>query len=78
MNAPAAFQAYINLTLHKFTDIFVLAYLDNIVIYSERESDHTGHLRFVLQNLRQYNLYVKLFKYVFDAEEIKFLRFIVS
>ena len=32
----------------------------------------------MLQKLRQYNLYVKLSKCVFDAKEIKFLRFIVG
>ena len=78
MNAPAAFQVYINLALRKYTDIFVLAYLDNIVVYSEREKNHTGHVRLVPQKLRQYNLYVKLSKCVFDAKEIKFLGFIVS
>ena len=51
-NAPATFQAYINLALCKFTDIFVLAYSDNTVINFEREEDHTGHVRLVLQKLR--------------------------
>ena len=78
VNAPAAFQAYINLALREYTDIFVLAYLDDIVVYSEREEDHTGHVRLVLQKLRQYNLYVKLSKCVFDAKEIEFLGFIVG
>ena len=78
VNASATFQAYINLALHKFIDIFVLAYLNNIVVYFEKEKNHTGYVRLVLQKLRQYNLYVKLSKYVFDTEEIKFLRFIVS
>ena len=60
VNAPAAFQVYINLTLSEFTNIFVLAYLDNIVVYFKRKKDHMGHVRLVFQKLRQYNLYVKL------------------
>ena len=48
MNASAAFQAYINLALRKFTNIFVLVYLDNIVVYSEKKEDYTEHVRLVL------------------------------
>ena len=48
------------------------------MVYSKRKKDHTEHVRLVLQKLRQYNLYVKLFKCVFDAKEIKFFEFIVD
>jgi hypothetical protein len=34
-NAPATFQALINAILHQHLDIFVIAYLDDILIYSE-------------------------------------------
>ena len=75
MNTFAVFQAYINLALREFINIFILAYLDDIVVYFERKKDYTGHVCLMLQNLRQYNLYIKLFKCVFDAKEIKFLGF---
>ena len=78
MNAPAIFQIYINLALRKFTNIFILAYLDNIMVYFKRKEDYKGHICLVLQKLRQYNLYVKFSKCVYDAEEIKFLGFIVG
>ena len=32
-NAPATFQAHINTTLHKYLNIFVIAYFDDILIY---------------------------------------------
>ena len=39
--APATFQAYINDTLHEFLDIFCVAYLDNVLIYTDRTlEDH--------------------------------------
>ena len=75
---PAAFQTYINLALCKYIDNFVIAYLDNIVIFSERKEDHDNHVRLVLQKLYEFNLYVKFSKYIFDAVEIKFLGSIVS
>ena len=78
VNAPAAFQANIYLALRKFINIFILAYLNNIVIYFEKEKDHTGHICLVFQKLGQYTLYVKLSKCVFDTKEIKFLGFIVD
>lgn len=72
---PAAFQVYINQTLHKYIDILVLCCLDDIVIFSQVEKKYTGHVCLVFQKLRKYNLYIKLFKYIFDAEEIDFFGF---
>ena len=34
-NAPATFQALINITFRKHLDIFVTAYLDDILIYTK-------------------------------------------
>ena len=33
-NAPATFQSIINRALHKYLDIFIIAYLDDILVYS--------------------------------------------
>ena len=34
-NAPASFQSYINKILLKKLDIFIIVYLDDILIYTE-------------------------------------------
>ena len=39
-NAPATFQAFINNVLQKYLDIFIIIYLDNILIYSQIKEDH--------------------------------------
>ena len=78
VNAPAAFQAYINLALCKYMDQFVVAYFDNIVVYSDIVKEHTQHVQLVLQRLRKFNLFVKLSKCIFDALEIEFVGFIVG
>ena len=78
MNVPAAFQAYINQALRKYMDIFVLAYLNDIVIFFKQYKDHTKHVQIVLQKLQEFKLYIKLLKYVFNAAEINFLDFIVN
>ena len=53
-------------------------YLNNIVIYFKKKVNHVGYIFLVLQKLKQYTLYIKLFKYDFDTKESKFLKFIVD
>ena len=59
-------------------DNFVIAYLDDIVIFSKRKENYNNHVRLVLQKLCEFNLYVKLSKCIFDTVEINFLEFIMS
>ena len=44
INAPAAFQAYINLALCKYINQFVVAYLNNIVVYLDTNKEYTQHV----------------------------------
>ena len=41
-NAPASFQGYINKILVEKLDIFVIVYLDDILIYTDDDKD--GHV----------------------------------
>ena len=50
-NAPASFQRLINAALKGYLDVFCTAYLDDIIIFSESEKEHTEHVRKVLQRL---------------------------
>jgi transposase InsO family protein len=77
-NAPSAFQSYINKTLHEYLDVFVVVYLDDVVIYSTREEDHEEHVRQVLKALIEAGLYCKLSKCSFGVHEIDFLGYIVN
>lgn len=72
-NAPATFQALINNVLRKHLDIFVIAYLDDILIYSENEEEHVKHVTTVLECLDNYNLRLKPSKCSFHKEELEFL-----
>jgi hypothetical protein len=47
-NAPAIFQAYINNILRKYLDVFVVVYLDDILVYSKTYDDHVRDVRKVL------------------------------
>jgi hypothetical protein len=77
-NAPTAFQSYINATLRPYLDVFVIAYLDDIVVYSNTAEEHREHVRTVLKTLLQAGLYLKLQKCEFNAKEIGFVGFMIT
>ena len=77
-NAPTTFQAFINQVLQKYLNDFVFLFIDNIVVYLQTIEAHTGQVCQVLPKLRKANLYVKLSKCIFDAEEIDFFGFKVG
>jgi hypothetical protein len=47
-NAPATFQAYINNVLRKYLNVFVVVYLDDILVYLKTYDDHVRDIRKVL------------------------------
>jgi hypothetical protein len=51
-NAPATYQALINNMLREHLNIFIIAYLDNILIYSQSEEEHRKYVRTVLKLLQ--------------------------
>ncbi|EIE82958.1 hypothetical protein RO3G_07663 [Rhizopus delemar RA 99-880] len=59
-NAPASFQGLINDTLPEFLDLFVVVYLDDILIYSENLTDHYNHVSLVLENFGMLDCTLKL------------------
>ena len=44
VNAPAVFQAYMNHALREYMDMFVIYYLDDIVVYSLTIKAYTEHV----------------------------------
>ncbi len=76
-NAFATFQNYINFALRKFLNVFVIIYLNDILIYSQNEEKHMNHVRFVLKQFKKYKLFAKLSKCDFDLKEVYYLKFIV-
>ena len=78
-NAPASFQGYINKILAEKLDIFVIVYLDDILIYTEDPGQgHVEAVRWVLDVLRKHGLFANLKKCRFYNEKIRFLGYIVS
>ncbi len=77
-NAPAVFQELINDTLREFLDVFVVVYLDDILIYSKNLPEHQQHVSQVLQRLREARLFAKAEKCEFHQSNVTFLGHVVS
>ena len=62
-NAPASFQGYVNKILAEKLDVFVIVYLDDILIYTEDAGQvHVEAVRWVLGELRKHGLFANLKK----------------
>ena len=77
-NAPASFQGYINKILAEKLDIFVIVYLDDILIYTDDDKSHVAAVQWVFEQLRKFSLFANLKKYRFHQEEVRFLGYVVS
>ena len=77
-NAPAVFMALMNKVFQPYLDKFVIVFIDDILVYSRDEEEHTNHLRLVLQTLREKQLYAKFNKCEFWLDQVVFLGHIVS
>ena len=72
-NASAVFQHMPNDIFRDFLEIFLIIYLDDLLIYSKTQRDHDVHVRKVRERLRKYGLYAKHAKCSFDCEQVEFL-----
>ena len=77
-NAPAVFMDLMNRVCRPFLDKFMIVFIDDILIYSRSQEEHSKHLRQVLETLRAEKLYAKFSKCEFWIREVDFLGPVVS
>ncbi len=77
-NAPASFQHLMNDIFADMLDKFVVVYLDDILIYSDTQSEHEQHVKTVLRRLDKNNLFVKPEKCEFHLRSTEFLGFHIA
>ena len=77
-NAHAAFMDLMNKGFKPYLDMFVIVFIDYILIYSRNEGDHASHLMIVLQTLKDKELYSKFSKCEFCLKFVALLGHIVS
>ena len=76
-NAPSHFQSVISEILEEFLDLFVIVYLDDILIYSETENMHEEHVHQVLEALQENDMKINTAKCSFSAKEVKYLGYVL-
>ncbi|XP_063243867.1 uncharacterized protein LOC134543044 [Bacillus rossius redtenbacheri] len=71
--APATFQAMMTRVLGGYLGQFALAYLDDVIVFSETWEDHCRHLALVLERLATHHLTANPAKCHLGTEEVEFL-----
>ena len=74
--APAYFQELMTGILKDFT--FMIAYLENIIIFNKTHQEHLTHIRKIFKKLRSAKLSMKMSKCNFFSEEMQYLGHILS
>lgn len=77
-NAPASFQEMINQVLREYLDIFVIAYLDDILIFSPTLELHKQHVTQILQKLQDAKLLVEPEKSFFHVQQVDYLGYTIA
>lgn len=78
INVSVSFQSYIHKVLCEYLDIFVIVFLNDILIYSMKKSQHEQHVRTVLKALLVAELFIKLLKCLFNVKCVPFLRYVIT
>ena len=67
-----------NRVFKQYLELFVIVFIDDILIYSRNEEEHASYLRIILQTLKDRQLFAKLRKYEVWLQFVTFLSHIVS
>jgi hypothetical protein len=78
MNAPAAFQRFVNTIFADMIDICVVVYLDDILIYSIDLDHHVQHVKEVFWRLRVNRLFCAPDKCEWHTESVEYLGYRLS
>ncbi|GJR99171.1 putative reverse transcriptase domain-containing protein [Tanacetum coccineum] len=77
-NTPAVFMDLMNRVCKPYLDKFVIAFIDDILIYSKNKEEHEEHLKLILELLKKEELYVKFSKCEFWIPKVQFLGHVID
>jgi hypothetical protein len=77
-NTHAVFMDLMNWVFKPYLDIFVIVFIDDILIYSKSEEEDEQHLRVILELLRDEKLYAKFSKCEFWIRKVQFLGHVIN
>ena len=72
-NPSTDFMDHMKLLFRCYLDIFLIVFIEDILIYSKSENDHTHHLRIDFQTLKDNLLFPKFGKCEFWLKSVAFL-----
>ena len=64
--------------LREYLNEFIIAYLNNIIIYSNNKKEHFQYIKQVLQKLINKKMLVAIKKYKFYITKTEFYKFIIK
>jgi hypothetical protein len=77
-NTPATFQDMMNVILQDLINHGIVVYIDNILIYTEKEEEHVRLTREVLHRLQENNLAIASDKCEWRQKKVEFLGYFIS
>jgi hypothetical protein len=77
-NCPAMLQRVMNRIFEGYIDVFVMIYMDDVLIFSKDADEHLKHLDKVLERLAQFEFKVRLDKCFWGKLELEFLGHLLS
>ena len=72
-NAPSQFMHLVQDVLHGYLDVFVVVFIDDILVYSKNTEVHAEHLRLIFERLREHQLFAKASKCTLHVNEVQSL-----
>ena len=78
INTSVSCQKLFNDTLQEYLSVFVIIYLNDILIFFQTEEKHEQHIKKMLNCLSKRNLLIKSKKCDWHKKEIDFLKFIIE
>ncbi|GJZ02384.1 putative reverse transcriptase domain-containing protein [Tanacetum coccineum] len=77
-NPPTIFMNLMNQVCKPYLDIFVIVFINDILIYSKSRKEHEGHLKLILRLLKKEELYAKFSKCEFWLPKVQFLGHVID
>lgn len=77
-NKLFTFQNFMNNTLIKFLNKFVVTYLNDILIYNKNIKEHKTHVQKIFQKLKEADIQTNVNKCEFYKIKTKFLRILIG
>ena len=72
-NAYLQFMHLVQDALHGYLDVFVVVFIDDILVYSKSIAKHAEHLRLIFERLRKQQLFAKASKCTLHVSEVEFM-----